>query len=75
MNIHAVSFDNEGGVTIDWSEDTEQTPEGGVVHSTYISQFGQGQYTHVGTYAEELRQDADELLGWFIKYQRGLVPS
>jgi len=74
MNIMGIRFMDDGAISIEWSDETEQSPEGGTAHSTFISQFGQQQYTHVGTYAEELRQDADELLGWFIKYQRGLMP-
>lgn len=74
MIIMGVTFTEDGGVSIDWSDDSEQSPEGGTVHSTYISQWGQQQYPHVGNYADELRQDAEELLGWFQKYQRGIVP-
>lgn len=74
MNIVGVRFMDDGGISIEWADDSEQFPEGGVAHSTYISQFGQQTYAHVGTYAEELKQDAEELLAWFIKYQRGHVP-
>jgi len=75
MNIISIGFLDDGGITIDWSDDTEQSPEGGVVHSTYISQFGRQTYPHVGTYSDELKQDAEELLAWFVKYKKGIVPQ
>ena len=74
MNIVSIRFGDDGGINIDWADDTEQSPEGGVMHSTYISQFGQQAYPHVGTYSDELKQDAQELLAWFIKYKKGIVP-
>lgn len=74
MNIVGINFMDDGGISIDWSDDAEQSPEGGVMHSTYISQFGRQTYPHVGTYADEVVQDAEELLAWFIKYKRDLVP-
>ena len=74
MNIASISFMDDGGISIEWSDDTEQSPEGGELHSTYISQFGRQSYQHVGTYADELVQDAQELLAWFLKYRRGVVP-
>ena len=74
MNIVSISFMDDGGITIDWADDSEQSPEGGVMHSTHISQFGQQSYPHVGTYSDELRQDAQELLAWFNKYKKGIVP-
>ena len=75
MNIVGIAFLDDGGINIEWSDDLEQSPEGGTAHSTYISMFGRQTYPHVGTYAEELKQDAEELLAWFIKYKKGIVPG
>ena len=75
MNIVGIRFLYDGGINIEWSDDSEHTPEGGSVHSTYISMFGRQTYQHVVTYAEELKQDAEELLAWFIKYKKGIVPG
>jgi hypothetical protein len=74
MNIIGIRFLDDGGINVEWSDDTEQSPEGGTAHSTYISQYGQQSYPHVETYAGELRQDAQELLAWFNKYKKGIVP-
>ena len=68
MNIVGIAFLDDGGINIEWSDDLEQSPEGGTAHSTYISMFGRQTYPHVGT-------DAEELLAWFIKYKKGIVPG
>ena len=72
IRISSIRFDDDdGSIIIDWLDETEQSREGGEAHQTYITQEGQQQYKHVGYYAKELREDVDELIGWFRKYRNG----
>lgn len=74
IRILGVRLDDEdGNIMIDWMDESEQSREGGVAYQTYITLEGQQSYGRVGYYAKELREDIDELLGWWRKYRSGYV--
>jgi hypothetical protein len=73
MNIQ---FDDEdGSIAIQYAHESEQSPEGFLVRQVVISQHGLSQYEHVAYYAKELREDAEELVSWYEKYKKGVVPG
>ena len=67
--------DEDGSIQIEWYEESEQKPEGGVVYQTIITREALERYDRVGYYAKELEQDLEELVNWFTKYQKGVVPD
>ena len=73
MNILGVRFDDQdGSITVEWYESSEQKREGGVIYQSIINQEAVEGYEHVGYYAAELREDVAELVSWFEKYRTGV---
>jgi len=70
--VLGVTF-GEKAITIEWTSEEDQRPEGSTYHQTSITQEGEEAWEHVSYYAEELRQDAEELILWFEKYRAGRV--
>ena len=71
--IQYVQFFPDGEILLRWTDSDEQGPEGSDSHETMIMPDGQERYAQVGYYSNELRQDVDELLDWWLKYRRGVV--
>lgn len=65
----------DGSIVIEWLNEQEHTPQGGLMHQTVINMKGQKDWEQVGYYADELRQDLEELVAWFEKYRLGMVPG
>ena len=72
--IAAIYFDDEGGVSLEWFDDSERDVFGGHQHSTYISPKAIAEWQHVKYYANELHTDVYELLDFYLKYRSGQVP-
>ena len=64
--------DENKSMVIDWYEESEQSPQGGASHSTVITEEAL-EWAHVNYYYGEIVSDLEEMVGWFIKYQTGLV--
>ena len=67
--------DEDGSIVIEWYEESEQKPEGGVLYQTIITREALDRYDQVGYYAKELVGDLEELVNWFTSYQNGTVPN
>lgn len=73
--VQYVQFFPGGEIMLRWSDSTEEGPEGSESHETIITTDGQERWQQVGYYANELKGDTDELLEWWLKYRRGVVPG
>ena len=73
--IQYVQFYPDGEILLRWTDSDEQGPEGADSHETMIMPDGQERWEQVGYYARELREDTQELLEWWLKYRRGVVPG
>lgn len=73
MNVINISFEDDV-VVINWSESREQGRYGGTVHQTYITQEGMNTSSQLQYWANELQDDAMELLSEFQKEQ-GRIPE
>jgi hypothetical protein len=71
MRIMNIRIDEDGTVLIDYAEDREQSPEGGVLHQLYVTPQGRMKDEQVGYYIKELIDDATEVIAWYWKYRRG----
>lgn len=71
MIIQSVQFDDQGGITVAYVHEHEQSREGNAQHVLYINSYGQQQYDRVAYYAQELREDAEEMVAWYEKYKSG----
>jgi hypothetical protein len=72
MRILSVQFDDEGGIVINYLIPGEQTRYENQTHTLYVTMAGQTQYSQVNYYANELREDAAELVAWWDKEKRDL---
>lgn len=70
IRILSVQFDDDGGITIVYLYENEQTRDDYQTHTLYVTMHGQTQYERVSYYANELREDAAELIGWWEKERR-----
>ena len=66
--------DEDGSIQVEWYEGSEQKPEGGTFYQTTITREGIDRWEEVGYYAKELMGDLEELVNWFTKYEKGIVP-
>jgi len=66
--------DEDGSMQVEWYEESEQSPEGGVVYQTIITREAMDRWDHVGYYSKEIVQDLEELVEWYNKYRTGRVP-
>lgn len=73
--IQYAQFFPDGEILLRWTDSAEQGPEGSDSHETMILADGQERWEQVGYYANELREDVNELLEWWLKYRRGVVPG
>jgi hypothetical protein len=74
LKVLGIRFNNEdGSITVEWYRDSEQKEQGGVFYSTLITTEAMEDWEHVGYYAKEIAQDAEELVDWFNKYREGRV--
>ena len=73
--VQYVEFSPDGSLGIRWVDSDESGPEGADVHETRITQEGREMYDRVGYYAAELLDDTAELLEWWLKYRKGIVPN
>jgi len=72
MKVIGCRFDGDD-VIVEWYDEKEQKPQGGVVYQTVITKAAVEDWEHVGYYVNELRDDLDELIGWYEKYRKGLI--
>jgi len=63
--------DEDGSLLIDWYEESEQKRTGGTTYQTIITREALDEWKHIGYYANELREDLTELVGWYTKYSGG----
>ena len=64
--------DDDNSIIIEWYEDTDQRPEGGLMYQTIISPEAYSNWERVGYYAKELMEDLEELVLWTEKYRKGI---
>ena len=62
-----ISFSDEGNISIDWMDTSEQSPAGGTYHQTIVTLAGREVSQDVEYWSKELRQDADEFLHHVLK--------
>lgn len=70
IKILSVQFDDEGGITITYLYDNEQTRDEYQTHQLYITMAGQARYERVNYYANELKEDAAEMVAWWQAAKR-----
>jgi hypothetical protein len=68
--VLVITFIQEGGVEVEWVDANEHDELGGTVWHSRITKEGQQSDAQVGYYADELRQDAEELLHAWLKTRR-----
>jgi hypothetical protein len=64
--------DEDGSITIEWYDDEDQSPEGGLMYQTVLTQEAYANWSHVGYYASEILEDLTELVLWAEKYRKGI---
>lgn len=68
--VISVTFNQEGAMEIEWTDAAEHDEMGGTFVRTQITAEAMEAYPRVGYYANELRQDVDELLYAFLKERK-----
>lgn len=72
VEVYRVTFTDDT-ITIDWASEDEQTRNYADFHQTTVTREGESQWPQVKYYADELRQDVEELVHWIDKYRRGVA--
>ncbi len=67
--------EEDGSIQVEWYEESEQRAEGGTFYQTVITSEAISRWERVQYYATELIEDLEELVEWYVKYQKGKVPG
>ena len=75
IRVLGCSLGDDGSITVEWMYEHEHTPQTSEIRQTLIAPRAQEDWEHVGYYAQELREDLEELVAWTEKYRLGKVPG